>query len=327
MPSPSPRLSLSWLAASLATLATLPARAEETQALNKARPEFIKELKPTLMHGSANDLYAPALRYELGYRRTGADSAGDFSYLLQALSEGAIATDSRVNSENISAEVQAGGNLQTGTPGVAPRFESSRPAISQGGSMTFPENAAVREPSPNHNFDLAGAARFETDQGLDNYNATFGINVGYVQLNADTRKIWSLVPKVQFRFHYVEVLESREFERRGIDEDNFWRLDALADWTFKIGTWIDPEYDHWYSGLALTAALKYYRGFEMPDGAEQAGLDESWYYSGGVYYRFKPESNIARWISATYLTVGHGRIPPTVVDQTQVFLGVVLNFD
>jgi hypothetical protein len=46
-----------------------------------------------------------------------------------------------------------------------------------------------------------------------------------------------------------------------------------------------------------------------------------------VYYRFKPESNIARWISATYLTVGHGRIPPTVVDQTQVFLGVVLNFD
>ena len=71
---------------------------------------------------------------------------------------------------------------------------------------------------------------------------------------------------MQLRYQYVEVLQSREFSSCGIAEDSFWRFEGLADWTFKVGKWVDSAREHWYGGIGFHAGLKYYKGFEMPEG-------------------------------------------------------------
>ena len=178
-------------------------------------------------------------------------------------------------------------------------------------------------------FRLTGTARFETDQPFDNYNFAYGPSFGYVHLNGSTKDTawWSLLPNAQVGYHRVEVLQSNDFARLGAAEDAYWRFSGEADWTFKIGKWFDSEHQHWWGGLGLHSGVRYYKGYEMPAAADMANLDESVYYSGGLNYRFKSDSKIGKWISFMYLTMGHGRIPPQRESQSQVFLGIAINFD
>lgn len=292
---------------------------------NGTDSEFTKELKAAILYGDDDSDYAPALQYKLGYKYEPAWTAALNGHV-RVKSEGTVATDSDVNSENLFAEIEVGTNLELTRTATGPSSNSN--ASDEGIGMGF-DDRNVKERQHYGNVDLSGTVRFETDQGFDNYNLTYGPRLGYIHRNGSTREdaLWALLPKVQLGYSRVEVLHSEAFKSKGIDEDAFWRLDGVADWTFHIGKWMDPHTTHWYNGVKLAAKIQYSKGYDLPDGAKEADLDEAFYYSGSVYYRFQDGTDIAKWISAVYLTVGEGRIAPQPEEQTQVFLGVVVNFD
>jgi hypothetical protein len=287
--------------------------------------EFNKELKAALLYGDDDSDYSPALQYKLGYKYEPSWTTALNGHV-RARSEGTVATESDANSENLFAEIEVGTNLELTRAATGPSFDANAP--DEGIGMDFGDRD-VKERQHYGNIDFSGTLRFETDQNFNNYNLAYGPRLGYVHRDGSTREqaFWALLPKVQLGYSRVEVLHSEKFDSEGIDEDAFWRLDGVADWTFHVGKWMDPEATQWYNGLKLAAKIQYSKGYNLPDGANEADLDEAFYYSGSVYYRFQDGTDMAKWISAVYLTVGDGRVAPQPEEQTQVFLGVVVNFD
>jgi hypothetical protein len=282
-------------------------------------------VKPGLFHGS-DDVRAVGLKLELEYRNDA--SVNDrflktlFDYGFR--SEAAFATDNRANSEGLYAELYGGIKhtfSRLGTTGVVDGAEPLDP------NAPFPMDGATEQVDLPF-VHLSMVTRFETDQIFDNYQFTYGPRLGLIHTQQDQLSPWVLLPKIQVDFFGIEVLQSESFEEHGIEEDSYWRLSIEGDWRFEVGTWWAPPGSFWH-GFGIHTRVIYYRGIDLPAGAEESGLEDSWYYGGGIHYRIR-DSKVG-WgpfrMNFVYATVSNGRTQPLPEDQFSVRLGVAFSWN
>lgn len=281
--------------------------------------------KPEILTGSDEDVVAPALSYELGFRKDKSINDNWTKTLIDYgfSTEGTVATDNRANSEGLFAEIHGGVKRTLSIYGKTGSAEVEDTRVNTG---VFTEDMTEQIDLPF--FHLSAVGRFETDQIFENYSINYGPRLGVIQTRQDELSLWVLMPKLQLDFHRVDILQSRDLEEQGIDEDSFWRLGGEADWRLEVGSWWISTNSLW-NGLGVHARVSHYRGFELPAGAEQADYDESWLYSGGVHFRFK-DSKVGLGklrMHFAYVTVSNGRTPPATRDQTSVKVGLAFTWN
>jgi len=295
----------------LVTVSSLRCAAADSDSL-----DYDLKLKPALLYGGDNDFAAAAkyrakLRYDL---RPWSSRASGFAL---GKSEGTLATRARIHSENIFAEVHLGGAYQLQTDYTVP------PPPPPG---TMDPNAPPTVPPPTGGFryglvELSFKGRFETDQPLENYAATFGPQLGYFHNN--TANAWALVPSLFVDYQQVEVLKSRYYDSLGVDEDTFFRLSAVASWDVSIGELLSEH--RYVTPLAAVFNLRYSYAYNVPDAVKDQGKDQAWYWEAGLNYEF---TDIGwKWLRNAYVTVARGRQPPVVENETMVFVGLVVGWD
>jgi len=278
------------------------------------------KLKPSLLSASSLDDIQGALGYETGIRYDFAPSL-DTGFWVQGESKGLVATDARANSEGLFAAANLGWFWQHEPQEL--RLVTNR--TSQGTS-----GRPSREIVYGFGFllDLSARTRFETDQLFDNYNLTYGPQIGFTPIHRD--RFNQLVPFLYLDFHRVEVLQSESFESLGIDEDAFWRVNVAAGWDIDVGTW-------WFSNVrplrpvSLGFDVNYYYAFELPEGASEANFDDGLFYAGTLNYNFRAlrtgePPRWTDWFPLAYVKVGHGRLPPVVDEQTTIQVGFVFTW-
>jgi hypothetical protein len=296
----------------LAVLALgLAARAAELNEFNK---DF--SLKPSILHGSLDKNFAAALKYDAKLKYDLALAPrDDMAFTLE--SRGAVASRPSANSENLFAAFLFGyaHNFYDWTagepaPAVGERRGRALPTIQQN-----PFSALV---------DFSFKTRFETDQLFNNYNVTYGPQLGFTPKH---QQGWAyLLPSCYVDYSRVEVLHSQRYRQLGIAENAFWRLDASAGWLYPIGSELFRDH-RWLCPLDVQFDFHYFRSFDLPALAQSASLDEAFYYAGTIGYNLRsinPDhpSAFARYVPYIYLSVGRGRLPPVTRSQTMIFIGV-----
>ncbi len=278
------------------------------------------KLKPSILHGSAEDVTAPALKYDTSWRYNG-DLGVDDDLAVVLESKGAVATDARANSQNLYAAFHLGYSHQ---------FADWEMVASTNRTSERPNARPVmyKRDKLGGLFDLFLKARFETDQSLENYQVTYGPHLGFSPTGREGFS-W-LVPACYVDYQRVDILHSQRNQQLGVNDDSFWRLDASAGWRLPVGDEFFTEI-RWLRPVELEFDLHYYRAFELPAGAAAADLDEAWYYEGTLLYNLRaldPESSAWPWWKpyAAYLSVGHGRQPPAPREQTSVSVGVAYSW-
>lgn len=272
-------------------------------------------IKPGVLSGSAENDLVPALKYSASAKYDWAPWKGNGTAFAKFRSEGAVATEATANSENLFAELHAGGDFFLGKPAPV-----TAPPPAPG---NFTPDMVPPTPEGRKDFGfIEGTAklRFETDQSFENYNVTYGPHIGYVHRNS-AKALWPLVPLVQVDFQRVEVLHSEAYEKRGIDEEAFWRYGITAEWNWQAGEQLAQD-SRYLRPLGVYGRVSYYQSYDLPKGATRAEFDESTYYAGGLNYAFT-KLNL-RYLRSAFITVAHGRLPPTIREQTMVFVGVTL---
>jgi len=274
-------------------------------------------LKPSLLRGSGPDSFSPALKYQ-GSARYDLGLAPRDDLALSVEARGAVAWDARANSENSFAAFYFGYThnfydwISTGpVPAPGERRGRTLPAIEQ---KSF--SALV---------DLFFKTRFETDQPFNNYNVTYGPHLGFTPKHQ--QGFLYLLPSCYVDYQRVEILHSRRYNELGINEDGFWRFDASAGWYYPIGAELARNVT-WLRPLDAQFDLHYYRAYDLPAGAAQAGLDDAFFYAGTLGYNLRslnPDqpSWFARYVPYVYVSVGTGRLPPATRSQTMVMVGLV----
>src|ERR1051325_5477962 len=275
-------------------------------------------VKPGLLHGSASDGLAPALKFNGSLRYDlGLDLRDDVSMLLE--SRGAVASDARANSENLYAAFHFGyshtfydWNNTGDVPAPGERRGRPLPGIEPAG--------------PSGLLDVFFKTRFETDQPFNNYNVTYGPHLGF---SPGAQSAWTyLIPSSCYvDYQRVEILHSVRNQQLGITDQTFWRFDASAGWYYPVGSQLASDIT-WLRPIDTQLDFHYYRAFDLPAGARQAGLDDAFYYAGTLGYNLRslnPDrpSSFARFVPYVFLSVGHGRLPPSTRDQTMIYLGIV----
>ncbi len=289
----------------------LSARAEE---LNDFKTHL--SLKPSILHGSLDKNFAAALKYDASLKYNLALAPrDDLAFTLE--SRGAVASKPSANSENLFAAFLFGyahdfydWTASEPVPVAGERRGRALPTIQQD-----PFSALV---------DFSLKTRFETDQLFNNYNVTYGPQIGFTPKH---QQGWAyLMPSCYVDYSRVEVLHSQRYQQLGIAENAFWRLDASAGWLYPIGSeWFRDN--RWLRPLDVQFDFHYFRSFDLPAAAQHASLDEAFYYAGTIGYNVRsinPDhpSAFARYVPYIYVSVGRGRLPPVTRSQTMIFIGV-----
>ena len=274
-------------------------------------------LKPSLLHASLDKDFTAALKYNAAVHYNLAIAPRD-DLALTLESRGAIATRARANSENLFAQFLLGYAHDfydwTATEPVLPpgqRRGRALPTIHQDAFSAL--------------VDFSFKTRFETDQLFDNYNVTYGPQLGFTPKHQ--QNWFYLLPSCYVDYQRVEMLHSRRYDQLGISENAFWRMDASAGWVYPIGSELARDIP-WLRPVDLQFDFHYYRSFDLPAGARAANLDEAFYYAGTIGYNLRsinPDqpSGFARYVPYIYVSVGRGRLPPVTESQTMIFIGIV----
>lgn len=280
--------------------------------------EFNKHLslKPSLLHASLDKNFSAALKYDakLNYNLALAPR-DDLALTLE--SKGVVATRPAANSENLFAAFLLGyahdfydWTASEPVPVAGQRRGRALPTIQQN-----PFSALV---------DISFKTRFETDQLFNNFNLTYGPQIGFTPKH---QQGWTyLLPSCYVDYQRVEVLHSERYQSLGIAEDAFWRLDASAGWLYPIGSELFRNH-RWLRPLDVQFDFHYYRSFELSAGATSAGLEDGYYYAGTIGYNLRsinPDhpSSFARYVPYIYVSVGRGHMPPVAQNQTMIFFGI-----
>jgi hypothetical protein len=268
-------------------------------------------IKPSLLHSSKEDSIVPAVKWKASLRY---DSSTELRAYGVARTEGVLATAARAHSEALFAEI-AGGV-------VFHPIDLQPPEVFTGDAR---ETTGLGDADRDYGrLDIGMKLRFEADQLLENYNLTYGAEIGYV-LPSD-RGWQALVPSLYVSYERVEVLESQFFDVRGIADDPFLRFGVASAWKWRpfAGLVRDLEL---LNPIALHADVRSYYSHDLPTGASQA--DQRWalYYAGTISYEFTDIGT--KWMDKiklrnVYVTAARGRLPPATRDQTMVYVGVVL---
>jgi hypothetical protein len=274
-------------------------------------------LKPSLLHASLDKNFTAALKYDAKLNYNLAIAPRD-DLALTLESRGAIATRPSANSENLFAAFLLGYAHDfydwTASEPVLPAGERRGRAL-----------PTIKQDAFSALVDMSFKARFETDQLFNNYNFTYGPQLGFTPKH---QQGWTyLLPSCYVDYSRVEILHSERYQQLGIAEDAFWRFDASAGWLYPIGSELFLNC-RWLRPLDLQADLHYFRSFELPRGATAANLDEGFYFAGTVGYNLRsinPDkpSKFVRYVPYFYVSIGHGRLPPVTRSQTMIFVGVV----
>lgn len=276
------------------------------------------EPKPSLLSASSIDDITAALGWEARIRYDYAPSKYGGLWI-QGESKGVVATDARANSEGMFASANLGW------------FHQWEPFDSRATTNRTPTGRAI--PRLEYRgigvlLDLSGKVKFETDQPFENYNLVYGPEIGFTPLRR--KGFYQLIPTVYAAYQRVDVLQSEAYEARGIADDSFWRLDLHAGWDLDIGTWWFSQV-HWLRPVSLGFDVDYYRAFELPNGASEAGFDDGLFYAGTFNYSFRAlydgePAKWTDWLPLAYVKAGHGRKPPVVDEQTMLYFGLVFTW-
>lgn len=285
-----------------------------TTAYSEAADSALKStwnIKPSLLHSSGEDSIVPAAKWNAALRY---DSSTKLRTYGMARTEGVVATASDAHSEDLFVEI-AGGF-------VFHPIDLQLPEEFTGDARDAKERGAADKDFGR--LDLGLKLRFETDQPLENYDLTYGAELGYVL--ASDRRWLALVPSLYASYARVEVLESEFFENRAIAEDSYFRFDIAAAWKWRPFADLVQDIQP-LNPITLHADIRFSYSHDLPAGTDQTDYDKALYYAGTISYELTDLN--ARWVDAirlrnVYLTIARGRLPPAVKDQTMIFLGIVL---
>ena len=274
-------------------------------------------LKPSLLNASLDNDFAAALKYDakLNYN-LGLAPRDDVTLTLE--SRGTVATRASANSENLFAAFLFGYSHDFYD------WTSSGPVPEKGQRRGRPLPTIEQNPF-SALVDFSFKTRFETDQQFDNYNVTYGPQLGFTPKH---QQGWTyLLPSCYVDYSRVEILHSQRYEQLGINEDALWRFDASAGWLYPLGSELARDIP-WLRPVDLQFDFHYYQSFNLPARARAASLDEAFYYAGTIGYSLRsinPDhpSGFARYVPYIYVSVGHGRLPPATRSQTMVFVGII----
>src|SRR5437016_3755158 len=132
-------------------------------------------IKPSILHGSAEDITAPAVKFDGSLRyNLGLNPDDDIAVYLE--SKGAVATDARANSDGLYAAFHFGYSHQfadwemVGSTNLTSDRPGARPVL-------------YKKDKLGGLLDLFFKTRFETDQPWNNYNVTYGPHLGFSPLH------------------------------------------------------------------------------------------------------------------------------------------------
>ncbi len=269
---------------------------------------FIK-LKPTVVNNRDEDKSSIGLEFDADYTRSFQSARiGTLptSTELQLKAEGLFVADEDLNPRSLRAEAFGKKTITF-----------FRPELSEPGPNED-EVIITRKRWYGGRLDGGLSIGYETDQPGDHQNITAGIEAGYVF--TEHRGLKGFIPSVIVGYDWVEVTRSELQETLTDDEkDSYRRLRLLGQWKFGIGALLPQA----LQPLELHIDARYYKDYGRAGEIERVDQDEARYISGALNYVFgKPI--LFHMITAVYLQVSDGRIPPAINDDRVWQLGIVL---
>ena len=261
------------------------------------------QLEPAWVETKESDDQALAARFEFGSNRTFYRGAFDGS--LDTSLRGTVMRRAADNPENLTAWAE----------GIATWLIEQDLAAPPPSGATSP-SAGMKWPSLL--FRLHGTVRFESDQAFRNTQVAIGPRVSFASVN--NTGWWWIIPSLYVGYHRVEVIESEQLRQIGEPERSFYRFDAYASWKWKPFASLTqaPALTH----VGLHADLRYYRAFDMSEGAERASLHNAFYRAFDLSYDLTDR----KWkhLREVYVRVARGRLPAATSDSRTISIGVVI---
>lgn len=276
-----------------------------TSSLLGDAPTFTHEFKPAIIDARDADRRTLGARFEFGVKRD--FDATAFAAYGFATTKGTLTLESEANPENLVAEIGGGTAWRIGGTvplSLEPPLDPTQPSP--------PPATPIRDALINLDLKVG----FETDQPFDNTQLAIGPRAGYT--HTQNAGLWPLLPSLAVAYQRIHVLDSAFLTQHGIPERDFWRLDLSAAWKWRPFARADANAI--LSRIGLHADVRYFQAFELPAEAQALNQEEAFYTAGTLSY----ETQTWPWLRQVYLTVAHGRLPPSPREDTTIFLGVVL---
>jgi len=270
--------------------------------------EIEREFMPALLHSREDDHSSLGARFN--YSITGDILVDTLNARYFAKTAGAVAWNHEANPENLLVETGAGFRwlVHTGASSASTPINLLAPVNPNATNVPV---AASRRPVAFRGDMKVG---FETDQRFDNSNLTYGPRFGFT--HTQNAGLWPLLPSVHVAYQRIKVMEDDFFQRNGISQRNFWRFDASAAWKWRPFERSGAE-SAALKPIGLHLDVRYFRAFDQPATARALDQEENLYTAGTVSY----ETAGWRYISSLYLTVAHGRLPPSTRADTTIYAG------
>lgn len=275
-----------------------------------AAPEITREFWPAVLHSREDDHRSIGARFD--YAVTGDITVDTLTAEYFVRTAGAVAWESDANPENIAVETGASLRwlLHTGAPSqsspinLGARFDPNAP------------NTVASAPPSRRPVMLKGDLKigFETDQPLDNNQLTFGPRLRLT--HTQNAGLWPLLPSVHLAYQRVKVLAATFLEQNGISQRTFWRFDASAAWKWRPFERSGNELAA-LTPIGLHLDVRYFQSFDLPSKARALGQEENIYTAGSVSY----ETPAWKYVSSLYVTIAHGRLPPSTREDTTIYAG------
>jgi hypothetical protein len=266
------------------------------------------EIKPAFLKSEDSNERAAGVRFEL--KADSRDERSAQSTHFSASTKGALATTAEANSENLTAEVAATidrriGGLVKINPSAPINPNEPPPPIGPA-PWGFLASADVR-------------IGFETDQRFNNSQLLLGPRLGLV--HTERTGFRALAPSVFVSYDRVKVFESELLSSLGVTQRTFWRLEVDASWVWSPFERTDRAKDA-LTPLSLHADVRYFRSDDVPTAVKVRNQDDNLYTAVSLNYN----THALGWsrIEGFYVTVAHGRLPPSTREDTTIYLGVVV---
>jgi hypothetical protein len=304
----------------LSTLAfSLNAHARNLQKLD----DGVKiEMKPKVISNSDYDSMALGLEFSCHWQLEDDKDRALFGLTYtqksEAELEGTISTNPDLNNKPISCYFVYGGYIDLYFPAYYP----PKPRKKDDNNKNDKEDIRVKGKKDLDLGSLGWAlgVGYEFDQEADDSNGYISGEILYV--NDQETCLWFLIPSVVAALDNVWVGSSEQRDRINADTSQFQRLRLEALWKWKIGELLKGMSGlGWLVPVTLYADLYYFKEFNPEEAWENAGLDESTYFSGTVTYELDNEK-INKYISCVFFQVSTGRIPPETDNSTNFMVGV-----
>jgi len=282
------------------------------------------DLEPKLVSGDDSSDYAVGISYSAQYE-SGLQSLEDIRRGLDLYgnvkSEGTVLSDHELNSENLYLEGKLGFRYQSGENRVTSDFSEFQP--DQANSMV------AEQQNFRPFFHAAGLLRYESDQTFDNQNLVIGPSF-YSTNTATDNLLTAFYPFWGVSLTWVDIIKSKELKERGIDQENYWRLQTELEWDFQLGDYFESSLPDWATGLGFIPRVVYSLNHDLPDGAKAIGFDENFYFSGTIYAELEERSirlgEMPLQLDMVYFRTITGAIAPGGEDDLRFEIGVVVNF-